>query len=568
MSEEKQFEILEELGRGGMGVVYKARDTTLGREVALKILPTQFTQNEMLVKRFQREAMAAAGLNHPNIVTVYSIGTQDDSLFIAMEYVDGMTLAELIVAEGPQEPRRAVAFIKASADALAQAHAKKIVHRDIKPHNIMLDVNGRIKVADFGLARVIQADTELTADGTRLGTPRYMSPEQVEAKPLTALSDIYSLGVVLYELLAAKPAFQEETTIQIMRQIVDGAFPDITQVKGDTPLEVGRIIAKMIAKHPENRYQSAEAVSKDLESWLTTGLAPRAAGADISELGAGTSGFVSGVPILVRREKDVLLHFVDPDRTWAEWIETQLKEAGYKIEMMEWDYKNSAESLRKVVKFTEQGTAVFVVVSPKYMLTLHGDPVWIQAYAQGQLKVLPIAVRPSKIGAAFHTMIYMDISKMDQKEASEVILQEVRERCGDPDVVEIGANFEDFLQDQGQSKLLHALWNVPYAQNPHYTGRGQTLTNVYRALNERGGVATLVQQNPEHSGYGLTQVAVEYAQLNKSNYSAVWWVRGETRALLVQDYSKLATEAALPEKDAKKFGVQKKSGQELAEKQR
>ncbi|MCH7908792.1 MAG: serine/threonine protein kinase, partial [Candidatus Hydrogenedentes bacterium] len=208
MSDESNYEILEELGRGGMGVVYKATDKTLNRTVAIKFLPSQMGEEPEHVKRFRREAKAAAALNHPNIVTLFSTGEQDGKYYIAMEFVDGMTLSQLVRSEGALDIKRVVRYIIQVADALDEAHAKGVIHRDIKPQNLLIDPRDQIKVTDFGLARFMYEHTELTADGARLGTPRYMSPEQCESLPLTHHTDIYSLGTVMFELLSGHQALK------------------------------------------------------------------------------------------------------------------------------------------------------------------------------------------------------------------------------------------------------------------------------------------------------------------------------------------------------------------------
>lgn len=560
MPADEHYELREELGRGGMGIVYKALDPSLNRIIALKVLPKHLGDSATLVKRFQREASAAAGLNHPNIVTVYAIGKQDGSFHIAMEYVDGMSLAQLIGTEGRQDVRRVVEFMRQAADALAEAHSKDIIHRDIKPHNIMLDKNDRIKVADFGLARVVEADTELTADGTRLGTPRYMSPEQCDTQPLTFHSDIYSLGVVMFELLAGRAAFEAESNLALMRLIVDSPFPDILDINDEVPPEVGRIIAKMVSKKPLDRYRSAVEMSEDLDCWLRTGMAPGAAGAVLSqESGAAPVAPSERAPAQAEPGKrDFIIHFVESDRTWAEWIHSNLSGAGYAVKGMVWDRRTSHESLRRAMKAVDQSVTMIVVVSPPYLTALHADREWENAYRLGQLEVLPIIVRTCAMGGTFRTTDYINMVELDRDRAKEVLLEEALERRGDrrgADGADAKIEFEQFLEERAPSKLLHAVWNVPYASNPDFTGREEFLTNIYSALSAGFGMATLVQAKPQHSGFGLTQLAIEYAHLNRSDYGVVWWIRASRRAVLLTDYLGLATELGLPEKEAKKFGV-------------
>lgn len=260
------YHILKELGRGGMGVVYKAHETSLNRIVALKVLPRHLAQDPAFVKRFLREARAAASLNHPNIVTVYAVGEHNGIYFIAMEYVKGMALADLIRRKGQLEVREALNITLQAAWALKEAHKSEIIHRDVKPQNIMVDRAGRVKVMDFGLAKVLYGSTALTADGAILGTPRYMSPEQCQDENLDARTDIYSLGVVLYEMLCGCPPFDADSPMQLMLKIVQKPFPRLRDVNSDVPPTVAEIVACMTAKDPRARYPSAESLVADLRA--------------------------------------------------------------------------------------------------------------------------------------------------------------------------------------------------------------------------------------------------------------------------------------------------------------
>lgn len=260
------YEILRELGRGGMGVVYKAHETSLNRMVALKVLPAHLAVDEQFLGRFNREARAVAALNHPNIVTVYAVGEDRGTHFIAMEYVKGVTVAQMMRQSGPLHPDRALQIILDAAEALDLAHKRGIVHRDIKPQNVMIDEAGRVKVMDFGLARAVASESNLTADGALLGTPMYMSPEQCEGRPADHRSDIYSLGVVLYEMLTGTSPFTANTPLAIMRQIVDRPFPDIRQTSTMVPDSVAAIVNKMVAREPGQRYQSSAALCSDIRA--------------------------------------------------------------------------------------------------------------------------------------------------------------------------------------------------------------------------------------------------------------------------------------------------------------
>jgi serine/threonine protein kinase/tetratricopeptide (TPR) repeat protein len=577
-----KYKILGEVGRGGMGVVLKARDTSLDRIVALKVLPRHFSENINLLKRFQREAKAAAGLNHPNIVTVYSMGCQDGRYYIAMEFVDGISLAQVILSEGRQDVQRAINFIRQVADALAEAHSRDIIHRDIKPANIMLDKNGRIHVTDFGLARVLQEETALTTDGSRLGTPRYMSPEQCEGKPLTFHTDIYSLGVTLFELLAGCPAFPAENSLAIMRQIVDNPFPNILGVNNKVPREVAQIIEKMVAKKSEDRYPSAQALINDLDEWLRTGRAPGCADVILDDLSrealiallpplpplpedpftARTRELPKKPEIKDKAERDFpvhfIVHFVESDRTWAEWIHMQLTEAGYVAELAAWDFKMGHESLREIVKAVEQSVSVFVVVSSSYLTALYGHDEWVQAYRAGTLKVMPIRVRACNIGNVLGTLNYIDMLELSAEKAKAAILKEAREKRGAP-LTKSQRNLRQVLAETTTQKLVHTVWNVPFPSNHHFTGRDKVLSDIYHTFSNGGGKVALQQANPVQSGMGLTQIAVEYAYLNKSNYGLVWWLRSSEDSVLTMDYVALAAEVDLPEKNNKNIGVMVKA---------
>ncbi len=267
-----EFEVLRELGRGGMGVVYEARETSLERTVALKVLPRYLSQDPEFVKRFEREARAVARLNHASIVTIYAVGEQSGRHFIAMEYVRGLSLAEIVRREGPLEPRHAVEIIMQAAGAIEEAHRQGIIHRDVKPENIMVDEDGRVKVLDFGLAKALVGATKLTTDGAALGTPHYMAPEQCKGGVVDTRTDIYALGATLFELLTGRPPFDAETPLAVLYQITKRPFPKASSANPDVPPELDKILAKMVAKNPKKRYASARTLIQDLHAFL----APRA----------------------------------------------------------------------------------------------------------------------------------------------------------------------------------------------------------------------------------------------------------------------------------------------------
>lgn len=258
------YRILKELGKGGMGVVYKANQLSLSRMIAMKILPRHLTSDPAFIKRFKNEARAIAKLNHPNIVQIFDIGQEGNIHYYTMEFIEGPALDEIIQKEVFLPFDRALNILVQVARALEYAHGKGIVHRDIKPSNIMLDKSGRAKVTDFGLA-LQQRVARLTVDGDIVGTPEYMSPEQSVGQQATTRSDIYSLGVVFYEMLTGKVPFEGSTPLMVLNKITasDPRWP--CSIKPDIPLEVENLTRRMMAKNPRDRYGSCQEIIQDVQ---------------------------------------------------------------------------------------------------------------------------------------------------------------------------------------------------------------------------------------------------------------------------------------------------------------
>jgi len=270
------YEITALIGRGGMGEVYRARDTRLKRDVALKILPAAMAADPVRLERFQREAEAVASLNHPHIVTLYSVEEAEGRRFITMELVEGQPLDAMLSAEG-LPIARVVEIGVAVADALAAAHEKGIVHRDLKPGNVMIASDGRIKVLDFGLAVATPTDpgvteaSPLTAEGTTMGTLPYMSPEQVRGERVDYRSDIFSLGTVLYQLITGTLPFRGDYAHATGYAIVNSSAPPISELRGDVPAPLADIVTRCLEKLPAKRYATAVAVRDELRALQDTG---------------------------------------------------------------------------------------------------------------------------------------------------------------------------------------------------------------------------------------------------------------------------------------------------------
>ena len=265
-----RYRILRKLGSGGMANVYLAEDEELGRRVAIKILNERYANDESFIERFRREAKSAAGLSHPNIVSIYDRGEAEGTYYIAMEVIEGRSLKELILTRGALPVHQAVAYARQLLEALRFAHRHGIIHRDIKPHNVLVSADergksqdSRLKVTDFGIAR--HGASQMTEAGSIMGTAQYLSPEQARGAPVTAASDLYSAGIVLYEMLTGKVPFGGDSAIEIAMKHVNELPRPPSQLRSEISPELDQIVLRALAKEPEDRYQTADDFIEDLE---------------------------------------------------------------------------------------------------------------------------------------------------------------------------------------------------------------------------------------------------------------------------------------------------------------
>jgi eukaryotic-like serine/threonine-protein kinase len=263
-----RYEILGLLGGGGMSTVYLAQDIILDRPVAIKVLRQDFSDEDELRKRFQREALSATSLVHPNIVNIYDVGEDGDLQYLVMEYVEGQTLKEYIKDHAPLAPAEAVEIMKQLCSGITAAHIHGIIHRDVKPQNILMDLDGQVKLTDFGIAMALSA-TALTRTNSVMGTVHYLSPEQARGGIATKRTDIYSLGIVLFEMLTGKLPFSGESAVSIALKHLQEQTPSVRALRPDIPQSLENVILKATAKDPAVRYSSADAMLRDLHTVLS-----------------------------------------------------------------------------------------------------------------------------------------------------------------------------------------------------------------------------------------------------------------------------------------------------------
>src|SRR2546423_7653286 len=290
-----RYKVVRKLGTGGMANVYLAEDQELGRSVAIKMLDERHSQDEQFVERFRREAKNAAGLSHPNIVSIYDRGQAEGTYYIAMEYLEGRTLKELLIARGPTPLAVAIDYTRQILGALGFAHKHGIVHRDIKPHNVVVAPDGRLKVTDFGIAR--SGTSQMTETGSIIGTAQYLSPEQARGSPVDQRSDVSSVGIVLYEMLTGKVPFTGDTPLEIaMKHLSEVPVPP-SEARSDVPEDLDLVVLRALAKDPEDRYQTAEEMDADLAR-IQRGLSVSSETTDAATAVLAGAG-ISGAPTII-----------------------------------------------------------------------------------------------------------------------------------------------------------------------------------------------------------------------------------------------------------------------------
>ncbi|WP_094699476.1 Stk1 family PASTA domain-containing Ser/Thr kinase [Brevibacillus laterosporus] len=358
-----RYQLEEVIGGGGMAIVYKARDLVLNRIVAVKLLRPQFGTDEDFVERFRREAQAVASLSHHNIVNVYDVGQDDDIHYMVMEYIEGSTLKEIITAQGGMMMSEAVRIAMQVCDALDHAHQNQIIHRDIKPHNIMIGTNGRVKVTDFGIARAVTSQT-ITQTGSVLGSVHYFSPEQARGGITAEKSDIYSLGIVLYEMVTGTLPFSGDSPITVALKHLQDPLPEPRKLNPAIPQSLENVIIRALAKDPFQRYKSAREMYEDLETCLSAERRHESKLTFASDIDDEETRVISAITpdMLVKNKQDSYQPRTYPTRTPQKVASTEERYRDDEVEEEEENLANKKKGIWWKRSLLWSGIAVLFVV--------------------------------------------------------------------------------------------------------------------------------------------------------------------------------------------------------------
>lgn len=476
-----QFRLVEHLGSGGMATVFKAYQPALDRYVAVKVLPAYYARDPIFVKRFVQEARSVAKLTHPNIVQIHDFGEQDHITYIVMEYVDGGTLKDRM-NQGALSVPDIVDFMIQAAEALDYAHSRGIIHRDVKPANMLLRKDGHLLLSDFGIAKILGETIELTSVGTGIGTPIYISPEQGSGQPVDRRSDLYSLGIVFFHCLTGRLPFIADTPLSIIVKHLNEALPVEYLRSMSVPAPIEQVVVKMTAKSPTDRYPSArvlidaliEALSAsqlslprwrsdeqpqetpassmfplELENPLPSSellSKPEAQWESSEQLTiAGDSSQPQNVsPVLSTvLFSDALLSQVDlkdffiiynrVDRSWAKWVAWELEDAGYSTILPPWSFRPDSDFEMEMRKAAAKANRTLVILSPDYFNALGAQSTNISTFSREvineQNKFLPICVREAgnEFSKLLESINYIDLAGEDESTARTILLASIQD---------------------------------------------------------------------------------------------------------------------------------------------
>lgn len=543
-----QFKLVARIGRGGSGSIYKATDTTLNRTVALKVFHFTQLDDDRVVRRFKAEARAAAQLNHVNLVTVFSIGEDQDRFYIAMEYVDGENLAQLIKREGSIDPARAAGIVLAASTGLREAHTAGFIHRDIKPHNIMVDRRGIVKVTDFGLARPF-LDHESGSDSGAFpaGTPRYMSPEQCRNNRLDPRTDIFSLGSVFFELLAGRPAYEGKTLVSVVHSVLHQPCPDVRAISPRVPVELAAIVNRMVEKDAAKRYQDISSLAAALGAWYT---------AESTKAKGPKPEVVVPTPfpqeLRHKNETEFIIHCVEQDAPWAEWMTQVLGEADYRTRRVVGLLDDEGSVLSGIDADSRKGAWVIPCLSPDYIDAIAGSGAWSSRFVLGHWNLLPVVLRNCVPPPSLSMTNYVSLVRLDTESCKRRVLE-----AADRALRSWGSGRLHSLTPIEWSltprSMRHAVWNLPFVQDPSHVKRADLLNEVYDALTLGNGIVALRRHPASIRGVGLSTLALDYAFANRANYALIWWIRAPHRASVLTDMATMAGAADIPGKWSKDY---------------